>query len=64
MFKISKQEIRDVREGTVSEELLERAIEFTMTNGEMPYGVQKARTGDPYTWVSDWLCKNFDKETK
>lgn len=64
MFKISKQEILEVQEGTMSEELLERAIKYTMSIGEMPYGVQKARTDDPYNWASDWLCKNFDKETK
>lgn len=26
-------------------------------SGEMPYGVAKARTGDPYAWIADELDK-------
>jgi len=64
MFMITGKEFNDIAEGTCSEDLLERTIEYTMSTYEMPYGVQKARTGDPYEWANDWLIKNFMKETK
>lgn len=27
---------------------------------EMPYGVQKARTGDPDSWIIDKLCELYN----
>ena len=33
-------------------------------NGEMPYGVQKARDGDPATWIGDKVTELFKKEVK
>lgn len=29
--------------------------DFYLKNGEMPYGVAKARTDDPYNWIADQL---------
>lgn len=29
---------------------------------EMPYGTQKARTGDPLNWISDRVSQDFKKE--
>lgn len=29
--------------------------EHFLSSGEMPYGVAKARTGDPYAWITDRL---------
>jgi hypothetical protein len=29
---------------------------------EMPYGTQKARTGDPLNWISDRVSHDFKKE--
>ena len=33
------------------EDLFEKLYEHYTSNGEMPYGVAKARTGDPYEWI-------------
>jgi hypothetical protein len=30
--------------------------DYYSDNGEMPYGVAKARDGDPYNWISDKLA--------
>jgi len=35
------------------EPLYEEAFEYYMDSGEMPYGVQKARTGMPDVWIAD-----------
>jgi hypothetical protein len=32
--------------------VFEAFYEFYLNNREMPYGVAKARTGDPYQWVN------------
>lgn len=29
--------------------------EYYLSSGEMPYGVAKARTGDPYNWIAERL---------
>lgn len=39
-------------------DLYEKLFNYFSSTKEMPYGVQKARTGDPY----DWLYKRVDKE--
>jgi len=33
--------------------LYEELFEYYMESGEMPYGVQKARTGMPDVWIAD-----------
>ena len=35
--------------------LYEELYEYYMLSGEMPYGVAKARTGDPVTWIVDTI---------
>ena len=30
-------------------------FDYYSNNGEMPYGTQKARDGDPYKWIADRL---------
>jgi hypothetical protein len=35
--------------------LYRELISYYMSNGEMPYGVAKARDGDPETWIMDRL---------
>ena len=30
-----------------------------LNSGEMPYGVAKARTGDPDEWILDALARDF-----
>lgn len=32
-------------------------FEWWQANGSMPYGVQKARDGDPDQWMYDATCK-------
>lgn len=44
--------------GEASDELLEVVMEVLMNFNEMPYGVAKARTGDPYQWTQEWLEEN------
>ena len=33
--------------------LVEELYNYFLESGEMPYGVAKARTGDPLTWMFD-----------
>jgi hypothetical protein len=40
-------------------ELYEELFDHYSDNGEMPYGVAKARTGDPVQWISDRLDKDL-----
>ena len=36
-------------------EFFQALFDYYSDNGEMPYGTQKARDGDPYQWISDRL---------
>ena len=40
-------------------ELYEKLFTYFLDSGEMPYGVAKARTGDPYSWILDELDSMF-----
>jgi len=53
----SKSDIEKFQKtGELSDELYENLFDyFTMETKEMPYGTAKARTGDPYEWISDKL---------
>jgi hypothetical protein len=33
-------------------------FEYYLNSGEMPYGVAKARDGDPYEWVAERIIKD------
>lgn len=49
-------ELMDIRSGMkddISEDLFAKLFDVYANNGEMPYGVAKARTGDPYEWIVD-----------
>ena len=48
----------------LSDEAYEIAFNYYLDNGEMPYGTAKARTGDPYNWISDRLEQDFNSYTK
>jgi hypothetical protein len=37
------------------QELYQELFSYYMDSGEMPYGVMKARDGDPYQWINDRL---------
>lgn len=39
----------------LSDQLYQKLYEHYLNNGEMPYGVAKARTGDPFQWIGDRL---------
>lgn len=58
------QGVRDVGNGddtTEAAQALHDALyEHFTSNGEMPYGVAKARTGDPYNWIADRTADEFD----
>lgn len=41
------------------EKLWEEIYTYYSNSGDMPYGVQKARTGDPYQWVAKALKKEI-----
>ena len=43
----------------ISDETMEALMDYYMDNGEMPYGVAKARDGDPYNWIIDRLDQDF-----
>ena len=43
--------------GELGDHLFDALFDHYMDAGEMPYGVAKARDGDPYTWVGDQLDK-------
>lgn len=42
-----------VKTQEMSEDLFDALYEYYLNSGEMPYGVAKARDGDPMEWVCD-----------
>jgi len=49
-----KHEVRKFIEGDfMPENLYDALYDYYLDRGEMPYGVAKAREGDPYSWVAD-----------
>ena len=38
-----------------NEDFFQALFDYYSESGEMPYGVQKARTGDPYEWITQQL---------
>lgn len=61
---LSKQELLDaiaVAHGQkdLAEPLENKLSAYFMENGEMPYGVAKARTGDPTKWLMNKLTQIF-----
>jgi len=47
-----QQEKKDLEYGSP---LFDKLYDYFSQSGEMPYGVQKARTGDPDAWIMDHL---------
>lgn len=45
------------RTGELSSQLYDALFGFYMDSGEIPYGIAKAREGDPYDWVTDQLAQ-------
>jgi len=49
-----KKEVRDFEAGhDLDSDLYDALFDYYSMHGEMPYGVAKARTGDPFQWVTD-----------
>ena len=61
MFKLTKSEIKDIDSGEMRENLYMRAFDYLSAANEMPYGIQKARTGDPRQFVFDYLSDQLKK---
>jgi hypothetical protein len=62
-MSLSQQQVRSIAVQYVSQgdEVLEKhyeeLFEHYLDLGEIPYGTAKARTGDPFQWISDKLCE-------
>jgi hypothetical protein len=55
-----KHEVRNFEAtGDLDDDLYHALEDYYSDNGDMPYGVMKNRTGDPYKWVSDRLAKHL-----
>jgi hypothetical protein len=55
-----KHEVKQFEQGNdLDSDLYEALFDYYSDAGEMPYGVAKARTGDPFSWVSDKLAKHL-----
>lgn len=49
-----KHEVKKFLNGDeMSDNLYDALYDYYLDSGEMPYGVAKAREGDPYAWISD-----------
>ena len=72
MFKNEYNEIQEILKKTgttewspeqlvdMSEPVYEDLFGYYMNSGDMPYGIQKARTGMPDVWICDRLTELFD----
>ena len=55
-----KFEVRQFQKGgELDDDLYEALFDYYFNAGEMPYGTAKARTGDPYEWVSQRLDQDL-----
>jgi len=43
----------------LEDNLYDALFDYYMSSGEMPYGVAKARTGDPYEWITERLVADL-----
>jgi hypothetical protein len=58
-----KYEVKQFQQsGDLDDDLYKALFDFYGDAGEMPYGVAKARTGDPFQWVSDRLATDLGME--
>jgi hypothetical protein len=55
-----KHEVKQFEQGhDLDSDLYEALFDYYSDAGELPYGIAKARTGDPFTWVSDQLAQHL-----
>ncbi len=45
--------------GEIDPPVYDVLFNFFLTNGDMPYGTAKARTGDPHEWIENRLFAEF-----
>lgn len=56
ILKRFPKEVKDFQAGNeLDSDLYEALFDYYMLHGEMPYGVAKGRTGDPFEWVTQQL---------
>lgn len=46
--------------GDLPDELYDALFDFYLNSGSMPYGIAKARTGDPVNWIIRRLEADFN----
>jgi hypothetical protein len=55
-----KHEVKQFEQGhDLDSDLYEALFDYYSDAGELPYGIAKARTGDPFSWVSDKLADHL-----
>lgn len=55
-----RHEVEQFKQGhELDSDLYDALFDYYNQHGAMPYGVAKARTGDPYNWVSDRLAADL-----
>jgi hypothetical protein len=60
IFDEFSTEIYCLREtGDLDDELYEAMFDYLINTGNIPYGVAKARTGDPYEFVCNFLLDGY-----
>jgi hypothetical protein len=47
--------------GEITDALLEALYGYYSASGEMPYGVMKARDGDPHEWISERFWQDYGR---
>ena len=55
-----KHEVGQFEQGNdLDSDLYDALFDYYSDKGEIPYGIAKARTGDPFSWVSDKLANHL-----
>ena len=58
-----EQELQDIAAGNSDlidgTPLYDKMFQYYQDNGEMPYGIAKARDGDPEAWLADKIAQDF-----
>ena len=58
-----KHDVTDLDQIEYGSEVYDDLFDYYMSSGEMPYGIMKAREGDPDVWIVDRLIDlGFDQE--
>lgn len=55
-----RHEVKQFEEGAeLDSDLFDALFDYYFSSGEMPYGVAKARTGNPHDWIADRFAKDL-----